>query len=92
LAPNWSGPFLITKIRDNGNIRIQLDKKEINVNVNRIKPFIDTKPEKHQQQQQPQPQQQQPQPQAPSHQPIVEEHYDQKEEEQPWFEVKRQKH
>jgi hypothetical protein len=40
LAPNWSGPFLITKVRDNGNIRIKLNRKEINVNVNRIKPFI----------------------------------------------------
>ncbi len=30
LVPNWSGPFLITKVIDNGNIRIQFDKKEIN--------------------------------------------------------------
>ena len=45
LAANWSGPFYITKVRDNGNIRIKLDRKEINVNVNRIKPYIASNPE-----------------------------------------------
>ena len=40
LAANWSGPFIITKVRDSGNIMIKLDKKEINVNVNRIKSYI----------------------------------------------------
>jgi hypothetical protein len=40
LAPNWSGPFVITQVRDNGNIRIIMERKDINVNVNRIKPFI----------------------------------------------------
>jgi hypothetical protein len=33
-------PFVITKVRDHSNIRIKLNRKEINVNVNRIKPFI----------------------------------------------------
>jgi len=85
LAPKWTGLFLITKVRDNGNIKIQLDKKEINVNVNRIKPFIATNPEEPQQQQQQQPQQ--PQIQAPPPQPA--EQTEHKEKEQPWIEVKR---
>jgi len=71
LAPKWAGPYVITKVRDNGNIRIQLDKKEIN--VNRIKPFISTNPE-----QQPEPQNQTPATQTTADQA------DQKEEEQPW--------
>ena len=78
LAPKWAGPYVITKVRDNGNIRIQLDKKEINVNVNRIKPFIATIPE-----QQPEPQVQTPPAPTPPQQT------DQKGEEQPWIEVKR---
>ena len=45
LAAKWSGPFIITKVRDNGNIRIKLERKEINVNVNRIKPYIALIPE-----------------------------------------------
>jgi len=36
LAPNWTGPFVFTKIRDNSNIIIKLNRKEINVNVNRL--------------------------------------------------------
>ncbi len=84
LALNWFGPFLITKVRDNGYIRIQLDKKKINVNVNRIKPFIATNLEEKQQQQQ---QPQQPQIQVPPSQPA--EQTQQKEEEQLWIEVKR---
>jgi len=81
LAPKWAEPFLITKVRDNRNFRIQLDKKEIYVNVNRIKPFIVTNPKGQQQQQQPQ---------TPVQQPIQEQ-AEQKEEEQPWIEVKRRK-
>jgi len=77
LAPKWAGPYVITKVRDNGNIRIQLDKKEINVNVNRIKPFIATNPE----------QQPEPQIQTPAT-PSATEQAEQKEEEQPWIEVK----
>jgi hypothetical protein len=80
---------LITKVRDNGNIRIQLDKNEINVNVNRIKPFITTNLEEQQQQIQ---QQQQPQHQhlqTSLSQP--QQHDEQKEEEQPWIGVKRLK-
>ncbi len=90
LSPNWSGPFLITKVRDNGNIRIKLNRKVINVNVNRIKPFIAfdtpmTNP------QQPdvitQPEQQQQQPEAPQQQ----EQPQQSAEEQPWIQVERKK-
>jgi hypothetical protein len=84
LASKWAGPYWITKVRDNGNIRIQLEKKAINVNVNHIKPFIATNPEEQQQQQQ----QQQPQIQTPGT-PQPAEHLEQKEEEQPWIEVKR---
>ncbi len=73
------GPYLIIKVRDNGNIRIQLDKKEININVNCIKPFIATNPEA----QTIQPRQ----PQIPLPEPQVA--TDQKQEEQPWIEVKR---
>ncbi len=47
LVPKWAGPYVITKVSDNGNIRIQLDKREINVNVNRIKPFITSNPQSH---------------------------------------------
>jgi len=81
LAPKWAGPYLITKVRDNGNIRIQLDRKEINVNVNRIKLFIASNPEEQQQNQQ---QQQQPQIQAPAT-PELAGQAEQKEEEQPWI-------
>jgi len=79
LAPKWAGPYLITKVRDNGNIRIQLDKREINVNVNRIKSFIATNPEAQL------PDTSQPQPLQPKPQVAT----DQKEEEEPWIEVKK---
>ncbi len=76
LAPKWSGPFVITKVRDNGDIRIKLNRKEIN--VNRIEPFIafdtsDTIP-------------QQPNvtPQQPEQQPQLIE-------DQPWISVQRKK-
>jgi hypothetical protein len=78
LAANWSGPFFITKVRDNGNIRIKLNRKEINVNVNRIKPYVASVPE-------PKPEIFSP-PTMQISPPEV-----QKEEEQPWIEVKRQK-
>jgi len=78
LAPNWSGPFLITKVRDNGNIRIQLVKKEINVNVNRIKPFFAPNPDPQR------PTQQQHQIPPPEPQMATE----QKEEEKSWIKVK----
>ena len=79
LAPKWAGPYLITKVRDNGNIRIQMDKKEINVNVNCIKPFIAINPEE----------QMQRTPQTPTPHPELQVATDQKQEEQPWIEVKR---
>jgi hypothetical protein len=86
LAPNWSGPFIITKVRDNGNIRIKLNRKEINVNVNRIKPFIafDT-PDATQQQPDvaPQPNQQTQQSEVIPQQTTTEE--------QPWIQVERKK-
>jgi hypothetical protein len=84
LASKWTGPYLITEVRDNSNIRIQLNKKEINVNVNRIIPFIATIPDEQQQQQQ---QPQQPQIQATPPQPA--DQTEPKEEEQPRIEVKR---
>ncbi len=68
LASKCTGPYLITKVGDDGNIRIQLDKKEINANVNRIKPFIAIIPEEPQQHQQ---QPQQPQIQLPHHNLII---------------------
>jgi hypothetical protein len=77
LAANWSGPFFITKVRDNGNIRIKLNRKEINVNVNRIKPYIASVPE-------PKPEPEISKPEVQISPPVV-----QKEEEQPWIEVKR---
>jgi hypothetical protein len=88
LAPNWSGPFLITKVRDNGSIRIKLNRKEINVNVNRIKPFIafDTpmnKPLPEQQQQQ--------QPETPQQHLQPQQKQPQSTEEQPWIQVERKK-
>ena len=43
LAANWSGPFIITKVRDIGNIGINLDRKEINVNVNHINYCINSR-------------------------------------------------
>jgi len=80
-VPKWVGPFLISKVRDNGNIRIQLDKNDINVNVNRIKPFIATNHKGQQQQQQPQMTIPQP----------MQDQAEQKEEKQQWIEVKRHK-
>jgi hypothetical protein len=83
LAPNWSGPFLITKVRDNGNIRNKLNRKEINVNVNRIKPFIafDAPMDIPQQPEVvSQPDQQPQQPETPQPQPA---------EDQPWIQVER---
>ena len=65
LAAKWSGPFLITKVRDNGNIRIKLEKKEINVNVHRIKPYIASIP-KPEPENQPQPEHQMQKPQSNS--------------------------
>jgi hypothetical protein len=60
LVPNWAGPFVIIKVRDNCNIRIKLERKEININLNRIKPFVafdsnenTSTPQQHPQQQQP---------------------------------------
>jgi hypothetical protein len=97
LAPNWSGTFLITKVRDNDNIRIKLNKKEINVNVNRIKPFIafDT-PISNQQQPdvvtQPEQQQQQPEETPQQHaQTQQQEQPQQSADEQPWIQVERKK-
>jgi hypothetical protein len=75
------GPFLISKVSDNGNIRIQLDKNDINVNVNRIKPFIATNHKGQEQQQQPQMTIPQP----------MQDQAEQKEEKQQWIEVKRHK-
>ena len=82
LAAKWSGPFLITKVRDNGNIRIKLEKKEINVNVNRIKPYIASIP-KPEQEIQPQPEVQEQKPLENLENPPIQE------EEQPWTEVKQ---
>jgi transposase InsO family protein len=79
LAAKWSGPFVITKVRDNGNIRIKMERKEININVNRVKPFIATNPEPEQPQPEPQPAPQ------PENLPII----DTQPPEQPWVEVKR---
>jgi hypothetical protein len=79
LVPKWVGPYHIIKVRDNGNIRIQLDKKEININVNCIKPFIATNPKA--------PTIQPRQLQIPLPEPQVTTY--QKQEEQPWIEVKR---
>ncbi len=97
MAPNWSGPFLDTKVRDNGNIRIKLNRKEINVNVNRIKPFIafDT-PNNNPQQPDvaPQPEkqpQQQPESSQQQAQPHQHEQPQQSTEEQPWIQVERKK-
>jgi hypothetical protein len=93
LAPNWSGPFLITKVRDNGNIRIKLNKKEINVNVNRIKPFIAfdtpiTNPQQPDVIAQPKQQQQQP---GTLQQHVQQQEQPKKSEEQPWIQVERKK-
>jgi hypothetical protein len=87
LAPNWSGPFLITKVRDNSNIRIKLNRKEINIIVNRIKPFIafDTPLTTPQQPDETtQPEQQQQQPETTQQQP-------QQDTEEPWTQVERKK-
>ena len=39
LAANWSGPYPILKVTDHGNVHIRFGRREINVNVDRIKPY-----------------------------------------------------
>ena len=40
LAANWTGPYAITKVHDNGVVVIQKGAKSIVVNVDRIKPYV----------------------------------------------------
>ena len=40
LSPNWTGPYPITKIKNNGVVTLQKMGKSITVNVDRIKPYV----------------------------------------------------
>jgi transposase InsO family protein len=40
LSPNWTGPYPILRVFDNGVVELQLPTRKLRVNVGRIKPYI----------------------------------------------------
>ena len=40
LSPKWAGPYRITKVFDAGVVQLQLENRQLRVNVARIKPYI----------------------------------------------------
>ena len=40
IAPRWMGPYPITKLFDAGVVQLQLNNRQLRVNVSRIKPYV----------------------------------------------------